>query len=190
MSHHLFIGRVTRMNVRIGACGMLLLGLSLFQGGSTARGESARARPSASARACQVAYENGQQKEQVGHLVEASQLFAQCAEESCGTTLWQDCIVRGTRISTALPSVVPLVIDETGAARTDVQVKMDGQLIASQINGRAIPIDPGTHEFSFSTSAGVFASQKLTVAKGERNQALAVSYPSGAKARLAPTASP
>jgi hypothetical protein len=166
---------------------MLLLGMFLFRGAATARSETAHARPGAEAHACQVAYQSGQQKEQNGHLVEASQLFAQCAEESCGATLWQDCIVRGTRISTALPSVVPLVIDESGAPRTDVQVKMDGQVIASQINGRAIPIDPGTHEFSFSTSAGVFASQKLTIAKGERNHELAVSYPSGAKGRMPAT---
>jgi hypothetical protein len=185
MSHHRLIGR----SVRISACGMLLLGMSLFQGGATARSESARPRPSADARACQVAYEGGQQKEQLGRLVEASQLFAQCAEESCGAAMWQNCIVRGTRISTALPSVVPLVVDENGAPRTDVQVRMDGQVIASQISGRAIPIDPGTHEFSFSTSAGVFASQKLTIGKGERNHALAVSYPSGAQAHLPPTAS-
>jgi len=185
MSHHRLIGR----SVRISACGMLLLGMSLFQGGATARSESARPRPGADARACQVAYEGGQQKEQMGRLVEASQLFAQCAEESCGATMWQNCIVRGTRISTALPSVVPLVVDENGAPRTDVQVRMDGQVIASQISGRAIPIDPGTHEFSFSTSAGVFASQKLTIGKGERNHALAVSYPSGAQAHLPPTAS-
>lgn len=186
MSHHRLIGR--RTGVRIGACGVLLLGMSLFQGGTMARSETVRSRSGAEARACQVAYQSGQQKEQNGHLVEASQLFAQCAEESCGATLWQDCIVRGTRISTALPSVVPLVVDESGAPRTDVQVKMDGQVIASQINGRAIPIDPGTHEFSFSTSAGVFASQKLTIGKGERNHELAVSYPSGAKAHM-PTAS-
>jgi hypothetical protein len=186
MSHHRLSGR----SVQIGACGMLLLAMSLFQGGAMARSESSRPRPVAGARACQVAYESGQHKEQLGQLVEASQLFAQCAEESCGTALWQDCIVRGTRISAALPSVVPLVMDESGVLRTDVQVKMDGQVIASQLNGRAIPIDPGTHEFSFSTGGGVFSSQRLTIAKGERNQALAVSYPSGDKAHLPPTASP
>ena len=180
---HRFVGR----SARITACGMLLLGMWLFRGGSLARGEASRSGVATGARACQTAYESGQKKEQLGHLVEASQLFAQCAEESCGVSMFHDCIVRGTRLSTAVPSVVPVVIDENGAPRTDVQVKMDGQVIAAQITGRAIPVDPGTHEFSFSTSAGVFVSQRLTIAKGERNQPLAYSYPSGAKARLPAT---
>ena len=179
--------RLIGRSVRLGACATLLVGMSLFRGGSTARSETARPTSNAGARACQVAFEAGQQKEQVGRLVEASQLFAQCAEESCGLSMFHDCIVRSTRISTALPSVVPVVVDENGAPRVDVQVKMDGRVIAAQLNGRAIPVDPGTHDFSFSTSEGVFVSQRLTIAKGERNQPLAFSYPSGAKVRLPAT---
>ena len=76
-----------------------------------------------------------------------------------------------------MPSVVPLVVDDKGDPRVDVQVKMDGRVIASELNGRAIPVDPGTHEFSFSTPAGVFASKQVTFAKGERNRTLAVSMP-------------
>src|SRR6266700_2652296 len=180
---HRLVGR----SARITACGMLLLGMWLFRGGSLARSETSRGALANDARACQTAYESGQKKEQLGHLVEASQLFAQCAEESCGVSIFHDCIVRGTRLSSTVPSVVPVVVDESGAPRTDIQVKMDGQVIASQINGRAIQVDPGTHEFSFSTSAGVFASQRLTIAKGERNQPLAYSFPSGAKVRLPAT---
>jgi hypothetical protein len=181
--HRRLIGR----SVRIGACATLLLGMSLFQGGTPARSETAKPEGNVDAHSCQVAYEAGQKKEQLGRLVEASQLFAQCAEESCGTSMFHDCIVRSTRISTALPSVVPIVVDENGAPRVDVQVKMDGRVIASELSGRAIPVDPGTHDFSFSTTEGVFVSQRLTIAKGERNQPLAFSYPSGAKVRLPPT---
>jgi hypothetical protein len=163
-------------------------GLLLVLAGARAHGEPARSQSSAGARACQVAYESGQQKEQSGRLVEASQLFAQCSDETCGAPLWQDCITRSTQLSSAVPSVVPVVLDDNGAPRTDVKVEMDGRVIASQLNGRSIAIDPGTHHFSFSTSAGVFASQKVTIAKGERNRALAISFPSGHQDRLAATA--
>jgi len=134
------------------------------------------------ARACQIAYQTGQEREQSGRLVEASELFARCAEEACGTT-WQECVVRGTRLSSAVPSVVPLVTDDKGDPRIDVQVKMDGRVIASELNGRAIPVDPGTHEFSFSTPAGIFASKKVTFAKGERNRTLAVLMPAKTASR-------
>jgi hypothetical protein len=175
--------RLVNRTVRIAACGTLLAGALLFRGGARAHGEPARPVTKSDARACQMAYQTGQEREQSGRLVEASELFAQCAEESCGTTLWQDCIVRGTRLSSAVPSVVPLVVDEKGDPRVDVQVKMDGRVITSELNGRAIPVDPGTHEFSFSTPAGVFASKKVTFAKGERNRTVAVSLPSNTSAR-------
>jgi hypothetical protein len=179
MSQHHLVSR----SLRITAGAMLLLGTLLFRGGAAAHSEPARPSAKADARACQIAYRSGQEKEQSGQLVEASALFAQCAEETCGVTLWQDCIVRGTRLSSALPSVVPLVVDDKGDPRIDVQVKMDGRVIASQLNGRAIPVDPGTHQFSFSTQAGVFASRQVTFAKGERNRTLAVSVPSDSRIR-------
>ncbi len=174
--------RLVNRSVRITACGMLLVGALLFRGGARAHSEPARPVTKTDARACQIAYQTGQQREQSGRLVEASELFAQCAEESCGATLWQNCVVQGTRLSSTVPSVVPLVTDDKGDPRIDVQVKMDGRVITSQLNGRAIPVDPGTHEFSFSTPAGVFASKKLTFAKGERNRTLAVSLPSATTA--------
>lgn len=168
--------RLVNRSVRITACGLLLVGALLFRGGARAHSEPARPATKTDARACQIAYQTGQEREQSGRLVEASELFARCAEEACGTT-WQECVVRGTRLSSAVPSVVPLVTDDKGDPRVDVQVKMDGRVIASELNGRAIPVDPGTHEFSFSTPAGVFASKKVTFAKGERNRTLAVSMP-------------
>jgi hypothetical protein len=175
--------RLVNRSVRFTACGALLAGALLLVGGARAHGEPAHPVTKADARACQIAYQAGQEREQSGHLVEASVLFNQCAEESCGATLWQDCIVRGTRLSSAVPSVVPLVVDDKGDPRVDVQVKMDGRVITSELNGRAIPVDPGTHEFSFSTSAGVFASKRVTFAKGERNRTVAVSLPSAHAAR-------
>jgi hypothetical protein len=159
----------------------------LVLAGARAHGEPVRSQSGAGGRACQVAFQSGQEKEQSGRLVEASQLFAQCSDESCGAPLWQDCITRSTQLSSAVPSVVPVVVDESGDPRTDVRVEMDGRVIASELTGRSIAIDPGTHHFSFSTTAGVFASQKVTITKGERNRALAISFPSGRQARLPAT---
>ena len=75
-----------------------------------------------------------------------------------------------------------MVLDESGDPRVDVEVKMDGQVITSQLNGCAIPIDPGTHEFSFSTAGGTFALQKLAIVEGERNRLLTASYSANAPA--------
>jgi hypothetical protein len=182
MSHRLHL---TSRGVRMGAsaCGLLVMVL----GAGRAQAESARLQAKVDAKACRAAYQTGQEKEQAGHLVEASQLFVKCSDEACGTSVWQSCVAHNTQIHLTLPSVIPVVLDESGDPRVDVQVKMDGQLITSQLNGCAIPIDPGSHEFSFSTAAGVFASQKLSIAEGERNRMLTASYVAAAPARRSTT---
>jgi hypothetical protein len=75
------------------------------------------------------------------------------------------------------PSVVPLVTDDTGSPRVDVQVTMDGELVASKLDGVSLSIDPGMHEFSFSSGGNVFATQKILVLQGQRNRPIAVSLP-------------
>jgi hypothetical protein len=38
-----------------------------------------------------------------------------------------------------------------------------------------LPVNPGTHEFSFDMGAGVVATQKVTIVRGQRNREIAVS---------------
>ena len=158
-------------------------------GGSVARAESAQAtKAKSSARSCQTAFQSAQDKEKAGKLVEASQLFASCSDEVCGASVWHECIARSTHLRSSLPSVIPLAVDEGGEPRADVEVTMDGHVITSQLTGRAIPVDPGPHEFSFSIGSGVFASAKITVVEGERNRPLSVSCPAPASSRRSATA--
>src|SRR5262249_15802740 len=82
-----------------------------------------------------------------------------------------------------IPSVVPVVTDETGAPRVDVQVRIDGELVATQLDGRALPVDPGMHEFSFTMDGNVIARQKLMILQGQRNRQIAATLRSaGGKA--------
>jgi hypothetical protein len=68
------------------------------------------------------------------------------------------------------PSVVLLVTDAAGGSRTDVQVKVDGEPFASALDGRALPINPGMHDFSFIADGHVFATQRILIVQGQRNR--------------------
>jgi hypothetical protein len=141
------------------------------------------------ARSCQAAYQTAQQKEEAGQLVEAHRLYLSCSDTNCGTSVWHACVEANTQLRAILPSIVPVALDAKGAPRADVEVKMDGQVIASQLTGLAIAVDPGEHEFSFSTGSGVFASTKVAIVEGERNRILSVASPAAetGKQRLAAT---
>jgi hypothetical protein len=82
----------------------------------------------------------------------------------------EQCALHDKTLENDVPTVVLVVSDAFGASRTDVQVRVDGTIFAPQLDGRPLTIDPGLHEFSFSTGGHVFADQKLLIIQGQRNR--------------------
>ena len=180
MLHNHFINRTVRM----GGCVVALLMCA-----SPAMSETSLSKVKRDGQECAAARKSALEREQAGHLVEANQFFLKCASATCGA-LSEQCTIRNSQLSLTLPSVVLSVSDAHGEPLVDVQVKMDGQLLTSHLDGLSLPVDPGTHEFSFSADAGVFDSQTLTIAKGERNHSILVSQKSANKIAVsAPVAS-
>jgi hypothetical protein len=124
---------------------------------------------------CSAAHQSAKDHEQAGQLIEADKLLRTCARPLCGSPLWEECAAEGIELSATIPSIVPLVTDAAGQPRVDVQVKVDGTVISTRLDGRALLIDPGTHELSFSNESGVFATQKIQIARGQRNRQVKVS---------------
>jgi hypothetical protein len=70
---------------------------------------------------------------------------------------------------------VLVATDVAGAPRADVRVKMDGNVFAPELNGKALPVDPGLHEFAFSADGRVFATMKVLIVQGQRNRVISAS---------------
>jgi hypothetical protein len=51
---------------------------------------------------------------------------------------------------------------------------MDGELLVSRLDGRAVPVDPGIHDLSFKAPGGVIDDQRIALPLGERNRAIVV----------------
>lgn len=134
----------------------------------------ALAQPPRGRAACEIVYKNALKLEKKAQLVEAHRKAASCARPECGPFLEQQCSVLADRIEGDLPSVVPVVTDEDGEPVVDVSVSMDGQPLCSQIDGHALSIDPGVHQFSFQKNGDVVAERKLIIAQGQRNRAIRV----------------
>jgi hypothetical protein len=168
--------------LQIGVCGaIVLLGATTAQSRPHHRGAMGGKAKPVDAKACVAAFNAAQQRAQSGHLREARESFSVCARPSCGDFLRQECTTRYTQLDADIPSVVPIVTDENGAPRVDVQVTMDGEMLTPQLDGRALPVDPGMHEFSFSTDGSVF-SGKILIVEGQRNRTISVSlHPTGDK---------
>jgi hypothetical protein len=138
------------------------------------------AKPGASAepnkakiKACGITFRTAVQLEQSGHLRQAKDTLLACMKATCGGVKLR-CTALFSQLESDTPSVVPLVVDEGGDPRTDVQVTMDNELLTSRLDGRALPVDPGLHEFSFSADGSVLASQKVMIVQGQRNRPINV----------------
>jgi len=125
--------------------------------------------------ACVTALKDAKAREQEGALQAARILLRQCAQNPCSAFVRQQCANRNTKLELDTPTVVLLVTDSTGGSRTDVQVKVDGEPFASQLDGRALLIDPGMHDFSFIADGRVFATQKILIVQGQRNRFITAS---------------
>jgi hypothetical protein len=123
---------------------------------------------------CTNAFKSAEQLEHSAHLRQAKDLYLSCAKSTCGQPTRSQCNARYAQLEADIPTVVPLVTDEVGDPKVDVQVTMDGELLASRLDGRALPIDPGVHEFSFTADGAVISTQKIMVLQGQRNRPITV----------------
>ena len=159
--------------LRIGTCGTAIL-LSAVSTASVAAPAK-----ELDSRSCASTYQKAQAQQQSGQLVEASKLFDQCANIACDEAVWSECAAKERQLHSQLSSVVPVVTDDAGEPLTDVQVLMDGKVLTSKLDGRALTIVPGVHVISFRLSQTTFASEKVTVGMGEHNRLISVLLPAG-----------
>ena len=136
--------------------------------------------------ACLNAYKSAQELGRNGHFRQARELIDTCVREACGYVLFRKCASLSSQMTSDTPSVVPVVTDEAGKPRIDVRVTMDGEVLTSRLDGRAVPIDPGLHEFSFSVENRATVTRKIMIGQGERNRAISISL--GPSVKLAKTA--
>ncbi|HEY2730418.1 MAG TPA: hypothetical protein VGK52_10780 [Polyangia bacterium] len=124
--------------------------------------------------ACTAAHRQALERVQEARLQEAHELFATCARAACSELTRRECTARRTRLESDIPSVVPLVTDGAGQPRVLVEMRIDGRLVTARLDGRAVPIDPGKHQVSFSNDDGVFATRTIVIVQGERNRPIRV----------------
>ena len=120
--------------------------------------------------ACQTTRKDAKTREQDGALLAAKALLRSCAQNPCSKFVRQQCANRYNKLDMDTPTVVLVVSDAAGATRSDVQVRVDGEPFASQIDGSSLQIDPGMHDFSFVVDGHVIATEKILIVQGQRNR--------------------
>jgi len=127
--------------------------------------------------ACVHAAEEGQRLRAEGKLREARESFTACAAERCPALIRSDCSGWLAEVEVAVPTVVIRAIPAEAQGRElyEVEVRVDGVVQASKLDGRELPVNPGEHHFAFSAPGRVPAEDDIVIRVGEKHRLLTVS---------------
>lgn len=119
---------------------------------------------------CIAASEAGQSLRDRRALIEAREKFAACSRDVCPRPVRADCMQQRNEVDAAIPSVVVRAKDARGEDAVDVKVLCDGAAFATQLDGKARPLNPGAHTFRFELEGIAPFERKVVVAEGEKNR--------------------
>jgi hypothetical protein len=127
--------------------------------------------------ACADAYGKAQRLRGANQLVSAREQLRVCARPTCTKFIARDCAAWLVDVESRLPSIVLFARDASGAELSQATVSIDGSVIAEQLDGHAIEVDGGHHEFTFVFPDGTKIDQSYVVFEGQKAQRLGVTLP-------------
>ena len=129
---------------------------------------------------CAQAYERAQEEKKTGQLISALTQLKTCVALECPAFIREDCARWMAQAESALPTVV-FPIDEDGNDLTDVAILCDSKPLTGKLNGKAVPVDPGLHAFSFQAPGHASVERKVLAREGEHNRIIKVVFNSTTK---------
>lgn len=126
--------------------------------------------------ACADAYKGAQVQRKSGALKRARESLLVCVSDRCPSVIQPDCTRWLTEVEAALPSLAFAAKGADGRDLTAVKVTVDGQVLAESLDGKSIPIDPGSHALHFETQGETPIDQTIVVREGEKARVVSVSW--------------
>lgn len=103
-------------------------------------------------------------------LVDARAALSTCSASSCPEAVSTSCRQRLNELNHTIPSIVFLVRDPSGHDLVAVKLSVDGKPYREQLDGSAMELDPGEHEFRFEAAGQEPIDQRFFLNEGERGR--------------------
>jgi len=126
--------------------------------------------------ACADAYVNAQTLRRAGALTRARADASRCSAVTCPLVLTPRCTALARELDRDQPTVVFGAKDEAGRDRIEVRVSVDGALVLPRLDGRAVPVDPGTRRFRFEAAGSAPVEQQVLVQSGEKDRLIVARF--------------
>lgn len=139
---------------------------------------------------CLDAFEKQQSMRAQNKLRTARDAAKVCASSSCGR-IAPDCAKSALEIAALIPTIVFEAKDGDGRDIAAVKVSMDGQKIADKLEGSALEVDIGDHEFVFEAN-GQTVKQRFVIREGDkvRHEKVTIGQPTPVAATPTPPPTP
>jgi len=152
-------------------------GFALLLLASTAS-SAPKADPAATAKKaeCVTAHDKAQDSRASRKLTEARSHYVTCSHELCPDVIREDCSKGLREVDEALPSIT-LAASIDGHDATDAKVSLDGAPIEGGLDGRSIPLDPGSYSARFERPGSAPLEVKIVAREGQKNQLVTGTFP-------------
>lgn len=166
---------------------VIVLGASLIGGAARAQAPSAEAQttepPAAPANVCSDSYQQAQitRREGKSALLQARAAARTCLSSSCQGWMTADCSQWLGELDARIPTVVFSAKNSADRDLVEVAVRVDGRELATQLDGRAIEFEPGSHTFVFVAKDGAQLEKQVVVREGGKAQVVSVVFEASAE---------
>lgn len=93
-----------------------------------------------------------------------------CSAAACPVEVRDECVHRTSELNAAQPTVVFTVKTAGGQELSQVKVTMDGEVVADQLDGGALSLDPGSHSFTFEAPGYNRFTETKILHEGEKDR--------------------
>ncbi|MDC0742866.1 hypothetical protein [Polyangium mundeleinium] len=140
---------------------------------------------------CAAAFEEGQELEKAGRLVEARGKFVSCSDQACPAVVRDECATMLPRVESSLPTIVPGLRDAQGNDVVSAEVTLDGTVLTKTLDGQPIAVNPGPHTLRFVAPNAAPVERQVVVRVGEKNRVITVDLEAkGAAEQASPDGGP
>jgi hypothetical protein len=120
--------------------------------------------------ACIAANDQGIDLRKRGQLLEARKAFAQCASPACGAEMEEACEKGIAETNELLPAIVFVPKNGVGEDVSGVKLYVDGAAYSDTLDGSAVVVDPGEHEFRFEVSGQQPVTKRFVLREHEQDR--------------------
>jgi hypothetical protein len=120
--------------------------------------------------ACIATFDAAQRSRRAGTLRRAREELLVCAQAACPSVVRADCADLLREVEVAQPTIALKAVDAKGADLVDASVTFDGVQLATTLDGRAIPVDPGKLSLVFRHASWAPVRVDVVITEGEKGR--------------------